>query len=71
MELEVARVLAKGFIVIGMIGPGIGEGILFAAALQAMGRNPEVSGTIFTRAIVGMAMTESVAIYSLVMFFLI
>ncbi|MFT7557970.1 MAG: ATP synthase F0 subunit c [Planctomycetota bacterium] len=71
MELEAARAIAKGLTAIGMVGSGIGEGILFGYALAAMGRNPDMAGTIFTRAIIGIALVESTAIYSLVMFFLI
>ena len=48
------------------MGSGIGEGILAAKAMEAMGRNPEVGDTIFTRMIVAMAITESSAIYAVV-----
>jgi len=35
-------------------------------ALQAMGRNPDASGTITTNMILGVAFTEAIAIYALV-----
>jgi len=44
---------------------------LIGKALEAMGRNPDMSGTIFTRMIIGVALAESTAIYALVAFFLI
>lgn len=67
MDIEAARLLAAGLCMgLGAIGPGIGEGIAAMGALQAMGRNPEVGDKIFTNMLVAMAVTESTAIYSLV-----
>jgi F-type H+-transporting ATPase subunit c len=67
MDVEAAKLLAAGIAAgFGVMGSGIGEGILAAKAMEAMGRNPEVGGTIFTRMIVAMAITESSAIYAVV-----
>lgn len=67
MELEAARLLAAGLAMgLGAIGPGIGEGIIAGKALEAMGRNPEMGGKLFSNMIVSMAICESTAIYSLV-----
>jgi F-type H+-transporting ATPase subunit c len=72
MDIEAAKVIAAGLAVgLGAIGPGIGEGIAASKAIEAMGRNPEVSGDIFTKMIIAMAITESTAIYALVVAFLI
>jgi F-type H+-transporting ATPase subunit c len=68
---EAARYIAKGLATLSMFGSGIGEGYLVGKALEAMGRNPEMAGTIFTRMIIGVALVESAAIYALVAFFLI
>lgn len=51
---------------LGAIGPGIGLGILVSKALEAIGRNPEASGKIQTVMILGLAFTEAIAIYALV-----
>jgi F-type H+-transporting ATPase subunit c len=51
---------------IGTIGPGIGIGMIGAKALEAMGRNPEVSGRIQTTMILGIAFAEALSIYCLV-----
>lgn len=51
---------------LGAIGSAIGEGMVGAKALEAIGRNPSVSGKIIPNMIVAMAITESTAIYSLV-----
>jgi F-type H+-transporting ATPase subunit c len=60
--------LAIGILMgVGMIGPGIGMGNLVGKALEAIGRNPEATSKIQTSMILGLAFTEALAIYSLVM----
>lgn len=71
MELEVARVLAKAIATLSMGCSAIGEGYLIGKAFEAMGRNPEIQDTLFTRMIIGVAMAESTAIYALVAFFIL
>lgn len=44
---------------------GIGEGLVAAKAVEAIGRNPEAEGKIRTTMILGIALTETVAIYGL------
>ncbi len=56
---------------LGAIGPGIGIGIVVGKALEAMGRNPEMAGEIRTNMILGIAFAESLAIFSLVVAFII
>ena len=59
--------MAIGMIMsIGMIGPAIGLGLLVGKGLEAIGRNPEAAGKIQTNMILGMAFTEAIAIYALV-----
>ncbi len=67
MEIEAVKYLAAGLAIgLGAIGPGIGEGIAASKALEAIGRNPEASGKITPLMFVSMAITESTAIYALV-----
>jgi F-type H+-transporting ATPase subunit c len=68
---EAMKVLGAGIATVGMVGPGIGIGILGAAALNAIGRNPEARGVILTNMILGIAFAEAVAIYALVVAVLI
>lgn len=56
---------------LGVIGPGIGLGILAGKALEAIGRNPEASSTIQTTMFIGIAFTEALAIFALVVGFII
>ena len=64
MYTELAIGLIMGF---GMFGPGIGLGILVGKGLEAIGRNPEATGKIQSNMILGMAFTEAIAIYALVL----
>ncbi len=58
--------IGAGLAMIGTIGAGAGIGIVVSGAVQAMGRNPDFSGTIQTNMILGIAFAEAVAIYDLV-----
>jgi F-type H+-transporting ATPase subunit c len=50
----------------GAIGPALAEGRAVAAAMEAIARQPEASGTISRTLFVGLAMIETTAIYCLV-----
>ena len=56
---------------LGAIGPGIGVGIAAGQALGAIGRNPEAEPLIRTNFILGLAFAEAIAIYALLIAFLI
>ena len=59
--------LAAGIaIAIGAIGPGLGIGILASKAMEALGRNPEASGSVQQNMILALAFAEAIAIYALV-----
>ena len=59
----IAMAIAVGF---GAIGPGIGIGILVGKALEAIGRNPDVTPKIQTNMILGIAFAEAIMIFALV-----
>ena len=48
------------------IGPGIGIGLIFGHAIEAMARQPEASGRITQNMWVGFALTEALALIGLV-----
>ena len=64
----IAMALAAG---IGVLGPGIGIGILVSRALEAIGRNPEAAGKIQSTMILGIVFVEALAIFALVVAFII
>ena len=63
MESNLAAGLAIG---LGAIGPGIGLGLGVSRAMEAIGRNPEAAGAMFVPYILGLALTEAIGIYALV-----
>ena len=65
---ELAMALA---IWLGAIGSGIGIGLIGKCALEALGRNPEASAKIQSLTILTIAFAEAVAIYALVIAFII
>jgi F-type H+-transporting ATPase subunit c len=67
MDVEAARLLGAALAIgIGAIGPGAGMGILFSKVVEAIGRNPEAQPKIQTTMVLGIAFTEAIAIYALV-----
>ena len=65
---EIGAALAIG---LGTIGPGIGIGWIGAKAVEAMGRNPEATGTVQTNMILAIAFAESLGIFGLVISLLV
>jgi len=61
------KYLAAGLtMAIGSIASALGEGWIGARAMEAMSRNPKIADKIVPNMLVAMAVTESTAIYSLV-----
>jgi len=50
---------------LGCLGAALGVGLVGARAVEAVGRNPGASGKILVQGIIGMALAEAVAFYSL------
>lgn len=66
-NVDAMRAIGAGIAIgLGAIGPGIGLGLLVSKALEAIGRNPEAAGKIQPVMFLGIALTEAVAIYALV-----
>ncbi|MGL4343010.1 MAG: ATP synthase F0 subunit C [Metamycoplasmataceae bacterium] len=65
MQLGLVAVGA-GLAIIGALGAGIGQGYATGKAAEAVGRNPEAEDKIRKMLIMGLAITESSAIYALV-----
>ena len=64
----IAMAIAAG---IGVLGPGIGIGMLVSRALEAIGRNPEAAGQVQATMFIGIAFVEALAIFALVVAFVI
>lgn len=64
----IAMAIAAG---LGVLGPGIGIGMLVSKALDAIGRNPEAAGKVQATMFIGIAFVEALAIFALVVAFII
>jgi len=72
MDIDSAKTLAMAISVgFGMIGPGIGIGLIGASALEAIGRNPEVQGRITPLMFTAIVFAEALAIFALVVGFIV
>ena len=72
MEVEAMKALAMAIAAgVGVLGPGIGIGMLVSKALEAIGRNPEAAGRIQATMFIGIAFVEALAIFALVVAFVI
>jgi F-type H+-transporting ATPase subunit c len=71
MFLLGAKFIGGGLATVSLAGAGVGVGTVFAGYLNAVARNPKLEKTLFTYAILGFALTEAIALFGLMMAFLI
>ena len=71
MDLASARMIGAGLATIALFGVGIGIGQIFSTLISTVGRNPSVQQRVFPYAIIGFALVEAVALYALLIAFLI
>ncbi|PPR27993.1 MAG: ATP synthase subunit c [Alphaproteobacteria bacterium MarineAlpha9_Bin2] len=71
MEIESAKLIGAGLATIGVAGAGVGIGIIFGQYVSGSMRNPAAAPKVFGNVLLGFALTEAVALYALVMAFLI
>ena len=71
MEPAVAKYIGAGLAAIGVAGAGVGIGTIFAALVNSVARNPSERNQVFGLCILGFALTEAVALYALLISFLI
>lgn len=71
MLLNASKIIAAGLATISLIGAGVGIGNVFGSLLVALSRNPLLLKTLFTYAILGFALVEAIALFGLMMSFLL
>ncbi|MDP8254575.1 MAG: ATP synthase F0 subunit C [Candidatus Alcyoniella australis] len=71
MVLSMAALAAGLGIAIAVLGGTMGQGRTMASAIEGIARNPGASGKIFTPMILGLALIESLVIYSLIISFIL
>lgn len=71
MDPQAAKFLGAGLAVIALAGVGIGIGNIFSTLIGSIARNPAVQSKVFPIGILGFALTEAVALFALLIAFLI
>lgn len=72
MEIEAVRIFTKGItIAIGGALPAWAVGNIVGRAMEAIGRNPEAARKVFVPMLLGTAFAEAIAIYALVVVFVL
>ena len=69
---EGLKSLAHGLVFgLAAIGPGIGVGLVFSSAIEAMARQPETAGETRTTMFLGFALIEALALIGFVLAFIV
>lgn len=71
MDVLAAKAIGAGIAVIALAGVGIGIGNIFATMVSSVARNPSARAAVFPIGILGFALTEAVALFALLIAFLI
>lgn len=71
MLLTAAKLIGAGLATIGLAGAGVGIGTVFGALVLGSARNPSIKEELFRIAILGFALTEAIALFALIIAFLI
>ena len=71
MELDAAKMIGAGLAVIALAGVGVGIGNIFSSLVSSIARNPAARGEVFGICILGFALTEAIALFSLLISFII
>ena len=71
MDVAAAKAIGAGIAVIALAGVGVGIGNIFSSLISSAARNPSANDLIRGHAILGFALTEAVALFALLIAFLI
>ena len=71
MEAEAAKFIGAGLAGIALAGVGIGIGNIFSSLVSSIARNPAARGEVFGIGILGFALTEAIALFALLISFLL
>ena len=69
--VDSAKLIGAGLATIALAGSGVGIGTVFSGLMISVARNPFLIKQLFIYAILGFALTEAIALFGLMMAFLI
>ena len=65
------KMIGAGLATIALGGVGMGIGTIFGSLLDSISRNPSLHQRLFNLAIFGFALTEAIALFTIMIVFLI
>jgi F-type H+-transporting ATPase subunit c len=71
MLLAASQKVGAGAATFGLDGAGVGIGVVFGSLILGTARNPMLKEDLFRFAILGFALTEAIALFALMIAFLI
>jgi F-type H+-transporting ATPase subunit c len=71
MDIQAAKMIGAGLCMIALLGVGIGLGNIFSSFISSVARNPSAKDHVFGIGMIGFAVTEAVAIFAIVVAFII
>lgn len=71
MEVEAAKLIGAALALIPIAGVGVGLGLIFSSYNEAVGRNPSSVELLEKKFLLTFALTEALAIFALVIAFMI
>eukprot|EP00199_Chlamydomonas_sp_CCMP681_P003243 CAMPEP_0119105178 /NCGR_PEP_ID=MMETSP1180-20130426/3215_1 /TAXON_ID=3052 ORGANISM="Chlamydomonas cf sp, Strain CCMP681" /NCGR_SAMPLE_ID=MMETSP1180 /ASSEMBLY_ACC=CAM_ASM_000741 /LENGTH=165 /DNA_ID=CAMNT_0007090173 /DNA_START=79 /DNA_END=576 /DNA_ORIENTATION=+ len=69
--LAASKMIGAGCATIALAGVGAGLGVMFGSLINGAARNPNIAKQLVGYALLGFALTESIALFSLLVVFLI
>lgn len=65
------KMIGAGLATIALSGVGSGIGFIFNGLVEGVSRNPSIAKLLFNYAIIGFALTEAIALFTIMIVFLI
>jgi F-type H+-transporting ATPase subunit c len=65
------KMIGAGLATIALAGVGSGIGSIFSGLVESVSRNPSMARQLFNYAILGFALTEAIALFTIMIVFLI
>jgi F-type H+-transporting ATPase subunit c len=63
------KMIGAGLGTIALAGVGVGIGNIFGSLLDGVSRNPSIARVLFNYAILGFALTEAIALFTIMIVF--
>ncbi len=71
MEIQVAKIFGAAIAIVPLFGVAIAIGQIYSTLISSVARNPSVKKDVFPMAIMGFAFTEAIALFAMLIAFLI